>query len=107
MSSTEVGVATFRRQIARVSMASLLALSVASCTSDTGEPRPSASLTSSAQAEKVNVPDVVGLGLNDARALLASAGLESSVRGSGEVVKDQDPNPGVIVDAGTSVTIAT
>ncbi len=54
--------------------------------------------------EKVGVPDLKGLSLKAALALLKMSGFRVEVRGGGRVV-DQDPKPGVRVPKGTTVRL--
>ena len=55
--------------------------------------------------EDVEVPDVVGLNLNEARQKLAEARLEGETVGQGEKVQNQLPKPGAVVKEGTTVII--
>ncbi|HEY8487182.1 MAG TPA: penicillin-binding transpeptidase domain-containing protein [Limnochordales bacterium] len=53
----------------------------------------------------IRVPNVLNLGLEEARSLLNQAKLEVAVEGSGPVVVDQLPRPGSQVPAGTRVVL--
>jgi stage V sporulation protein D (sporulation-specific penicillin-binding protein) len=54
--------------------------------------------------DKVSVPDLRGLSIRQARRMLISCGLKSEIRGYG-TVKRQRPGPGVIIEAGSIVSI--
>ena len=62
---------------------------------DTGEP----------PAEQVTVPDVTGLGVDEARAALADSGLDSVLDGTGGMVMRQLPVAGARMNAGALVML--
>ena len=58
--------------------------------------------------QQVNVPNVVGMGFVDAKALLESVGLKVSVSGPEDgLVTGMTPNGGSKADAGTTITLTT
>ena len=58
--------------------------------------------------QQVNVPNVVGMGCVDAKALLESVGLKVSVSGPADgLVTGMSPNGGSKADAGTTITLTT
>ncbi|MBE3581060.1 MAG: PASTA domain-containing protein, partial [Thermoanaerobacteraceae bacterium] len=64
--------------------------------------------SSSEQAEEkkaVEVPELVGLTLEEAKSRLQAAGLDSRVEGEGGVVVAQVPKAGVVVSQGTRVIL--
>ena len=56
------------------------------------------------KTEKVRVPDLHGLSIREARRMLLSLGLRSSIRGAG-LVKRQNPKAGVHVEVESTVRI--
>lgn len=55
--------------------------------------------------QRMNVPDVVGLGVGDAARLLRRSGLEVEIAGEGAQVIEQVPPPGARVAPGTKISI--
>ncbi|HBT20117.1 MAG TPA: stage V sporulation protein D [Peptococcaceae bacterium] len=73
---------------------------------DTGDPPPEIPGEERSQPrEDVEVPDIVGLTLDEARQKLAEARLEGEIVGRGERVQNQLPKPGAVVKEGTKVII--
>jgi len=59
------------------------------------------------EVQQVEVPDVMGMSLDEATRALKKAGLEYLADESGTVVKDQMPKPGAKVITGTTVLLYT
>ena len=55
--------------------------------------------------ENIEMPNVTGLGLEEAKKVLKELGLEIEINGEGEKVIDQLPKKGIQINEGTKVTI--
>lgn len=55
--------------------------------------------------EVVEMPNVIGLDLKEAKKVLEDLGLEIEINGEGEKVIDQLPKHGIQINSGTKVTI--
>lgn len=55
--------------------------------------------------ENVEMPDVIGMNINEAKKTLKELGLEVEIIGEGETVTDQLPKKGIQVNTKTKVTI--
>ena len=56
-------------------------------------------------SENIEMPNVTGLGLEEAKKVLKGLGLEIEINGEGEKVTDQLPKKGIQVNTKTKVTI--
>lgn len=56
-------------------------------------------------AYPIEMPEVTGLGLQEAKKILEELGLEIEINGEGEFIIDQLPKKGIQVNMGTKVTI--
>lgn len=61
--------------------------------------------TAEETAENVEMPDVIGMNIDDAKKILKELGLEVEFIGEGETVADQLPKKGIQVNTKTKVTI--
>ena len=55
----------------------------------------------------IEMPEVTGMGLDEAKKTLKEAGLEIEINGEGEFVTEQLPKKGIQISTGTKVTIYT
>ena len=55
--------------------------------------------------ENVEMPDVIGMNIDEAKKTLKELGLEVEIIGEGETVTDQLPKKGIQVNTKTKVTI--
>ena len=60
-----------------------------------------------ASAYPVEMPEVTGMELEEAKKVLGESGLEIEVSGEGEKVTEQLPKKGIQINAGTKVTVYT
>lgn len=56
-------------------------------------------------AYPIEMPEVTGLRLQEAKKILEELGLEIEINGEGEFVVDQLPKKGIQINTGTKVTI--
>lgn len=62
-------------------------------------------IESDTSAYPIEMPEVTGLGLQEAKKFLEELGLEVEINGEGEFVTEQLPKKGIQVSMGTKVTI--
>ena len=61
--------------------------------------------TAEETTENVEMPDVIGMNIDEAKKTLKELGLEVEIIGEGETVTDQLPKKGIQVNTKTKVTI--
>lgn len=61
--------------------------------------------TAEETTENVEMPDVIGMNIDEAKKTLKELGLEVEIIGEGETVTDQLPKKGIQVNTRTKVTI--
>ena len=57
--------------------------------------------------QNIEMPNVIGMGLDEAKKILKELELEIEIDGKGEMVTDQLPKKGIQISTGTKVTIYT
>lgn len=55
----------------------------------------------------IEMPEVTGMELEEAKKVLEEVGLEVQISGEGELVTEQLPKKGIQINAGTKVTVYT
>lgn len=86
-------------------VAAVIALAGCGSTADVGAEGTKAPKETKAAVERVAVPDVVGMTLDEATASLTGAGFTVETIGEAGEVESQTPSAGVEVEPGTAVTV--
>ena len=55
----------------------------------------------------IEMPEVTGMGLDEAKKTLKEVGLEIEINGEGDIVTEQLPKKGIQINTGTKVTVYT
>lgn len=55
--------------------------------------------------QTIEMPDLMGITIEEAKKILVELGLEAKINGEGETVIEQLPKKGIQVNAGTKVTV--
>ena len=57
--------------------------------------------------QEIEMPNVTGMGLDEAKKALKEVGVEIEINGEGDIVTEQLPKKGIQINTGTKVTIYT